>query len=196
MSVSQWKQICLSNSGNILQLFTVMGIDIAIWCTAGVSLDLHIGNDWIDHEHCVNIHLLYVRYTGDRMLHGDKGEMKVTQIAFFALCLSVGLAIFRFLPLSLGGTTLQWSRHRWPLFPPPGPSRWVGTDRERRGDLKEFTHSSVSPHIDVWECLGSTLPDRGALAPVRCSPHTIPIPLPLDLDSLSPWPSRQSGVKG
>lgn len=137
------------------------------------------------------------KYTGDsRILHDDKGKMKVTHIAVFALCLSEGLAIFRFAPLSLGGTTLQCSRHQWPLFPPPGPWRWAGTDRKRRGDLKGFTQSSVSPHIDVWECLGSALPDRGALAPVRCSPHTIPIPLPLDLDSLSPWPSRQSGVKG
>lgn len=185
MSVSQWKQTCLSNTGNILQLFIVMGIDIAIWLAQLVCLwicklemtGLIINIVWISA-------IYKYKYSGDgRISHDDKGKMKVTYSSF---CF---VFIWRISNIQIS----QPCRHQWPLCPPPGPLRWVGTDRERRG---EFTHSSVSPHTDVWECLGSALPDRGALAPVRCSPHTIPIPLPLDLDSLSPCPSRQSGVKG
>lgn len=120
--------------------------------------------------------------------------------ACLGLCLSSRLLIFSSEPLSLQPGNQQphvYLRHQRALCVPPGPRRWVGTDRGGPAYLKEFTHSSVSPQIDIWDCLGSALPDRGALAAVRGSPHHIstPRPLPLTLTFCRRAPPDSLGSK-
>lgn len=117
------------------------------------------------------------------------------------LCLSSRLLIFSSVPLSLQSGNQQphvYLRHRRALCAPPGPRRWVGTDRGGPGvSERVHTHSSVSPQIDIWDCLGSALPDRGALAAVRGSPQHIstPGPLPLTLTFCRRAPPDSLGSK-
>lgn len=68
---------------------------------------------------------------------------------------------------------------------------------EVSGNRQGFTRSSVSPRRDIWECLGSALPDGGALAAVRGSPphSSTPGPLPLTLTFCRRAPPDSLGSK-
>lgn len=97
------------------------------------------------------------------------------------LCLSSRLLIFSSVPLSLQPGNRQPHTSGPSVFLRGHGGEWEQTDRGGPAYLKGFTHSSVSPQIDIWDCLGSALPDRGALAAVRGSPRHISTPRPLPL---------------
>lgn len=107
------------------------------------------------------------------------------------------IQILRCFSSSIGAITLQHCRHWSPLCPPlTGPTMGMGTDRVRtRGSPKDHTLHRL-PSNRRLELSGFCGPRRGLSHPSDVLPtHRPHLPLPLDLDSPSPWSSRQPGSK-